>query len=120
MAADFARMDARSPSAPVATVTPSLIDLAQSEQVDRALRRVARNVATLINASFAALAVYDAETHELALAQTVGTAGRLGPQRRIPLQHGIIGSAVAHSQTISVENLAHEAQWAATDGPRAG
>ncbi len=118
MATDSARMDARSTT--VATTVPSLIALAQTEQVDRALRRVARNVATLINAGFAALAIYDAQTHELVLAQTIGTAGRLGPQRHIPLPRGIIGAAAAQNQIANIENLAHEAKWDVTDGPRAG
>ena len=126
MAADFARMDARfsrsgSLSGPsVATALPGLVRLSQSDTVERALRRVVRNIATLVGAAYCGLAVHDAELHELVMVQTVGSLVAAVPASNIPLQQGIIGTAAFKRQVVTVENLLHDPRHAATDGQRLG
>ncbi len=121
MAADFARKDARHAQPGAATLAfPVLHDLAQSAPVDRALRRVVRNAITLINASQAALLLYDAEARTLVLAQTAGNARAQWPARRIALGEGIIGTAAAAGQPLCVEDTAHDGRYHPSDGHRAG
>lgn len=122
MAADFARRDARtaqdgiSAASAVATASLPLIDLARNDGVERALRRVVRNVMALINATQAAIFIYDAERHMLVPAHSAGGT----PARAIRLGQGIIGAAAEEQQSISSDSVAHDARVAPSDGLRAG
>jgi signal transduction histidine kinase len=81
---------------------------------------VARNVITLLNATQALLALYDAETGALAPAQTAGGTRATWPARRIALGEGIIGTAAADGASLCVEDAAHDARHRPSDGPCAG
>jgi signal transduction histidine kinase/putative methionine-R-sulfoxide reductase with GAF domain len=123
MAADFARRDARTAqegmaaASAVATAPPPLIDLAHRDAVERALRRVVRNVSALINATQATIFVADPDRQVLVPAQSAGGAP---PARAIRLGQGIIGTAAQEQQSLSSDSVAHDARVAASDGLGAG
>lgn len=126
MATEYPRLDARLSrsgslsSNAVATALPALVGLCQSEGVERALRRVVKNLAALINAAYAGLAVFDPELNELVMVQTIGTLATGSPAARIPLTQGIIGYAAAQRQIVAIEDLLHDARHRPSDGQRLG
>jgi signal transduction histidine kinase len=123
MAADYIRMDARLArvgGSAVEVATPGLLTLIQQESVDRALRRVVRNVATLISANTCTLAIHDPERHELVVTHTTTITPTAAGTKTIPLQQGLMGVAATQRQLVVVDDLLHEPRYAPTDGRRLG
>ncbi|MBA3823081.1 MAG: GAF domain-containing protein [Ktedonobacterales bacterium] len=122
MAANFSRMDVRSGEVggnSGITPTASLQAVAANEATDRALRRILRNIISLLSASSGLLAVYDAASDELVLTQYVGTTAPT-VARRILLHQGILGEVAATKTLIVSDSLAHDTRYRPTDGKRTG
>ncbi len=87
-----------------------------SADAERALQRLARHVATLLQAPVCVLAMCDAMGHALLTAHSTGAETPVHPAQRILFGQGIIGGVAADRVAACSDDLHAEPRYAPTDG----